>query len=147
MNDTNACVCLFVCLFVTNQISLISFIFVFSWCLFISQNIIFFAIHTYIFAKCLTSWLECQNWLKCQLKMGKNNFWTPNFLKTWYKMSVSYSHNSYFITSGKIQEVILQEHLEKEDEVLVSLAGLKQVSHVNICLMFAYFLLLLWMLL
>uniref|UniRef100_A0A665WF43 TBC1 domain family member 5 n=1 Tax=Echeneis naucrates TaxID=173247 RepID=A0A665WF43_ECHNA len=28
----------------------------------------------------------------------------------------------------KIQEVILQEHLEKEDEVLVSLAGLKQVS-------------------
>uniref|UniRef100_A0A673ZUC5 TBC1 domain family member 5 n=1 Tax=Salmo trutta TaxID=8032 RepID=A0A673ZUC5_SALTR len=29
---------------------------------------------------------------------------------------------------GKIQEVILQEHLEKEDEVLVSLAGLKQVS-------------------
>lgn len=79
--------------------------------------------------------------------MGKNNFWTPNFLKTWYKMSVSYSHNSYFITSGKIQEVILQEHLEKEDEVLVSLAGLKQVSHINICLMFAYFLLLLWMLL
>lgn len=30
--------------------------------------------------------------------------------------------------AGKIQEVILQEHLEKEDEVLVSLAGLKQVS-------------------
>lgn len=32
------------------------------------------------------------------------------------------------ISTGKIQEVILQEHLEKEDEVLVSLAGLKQVS-------------------
>lgn len=31
-------------------------------------------------------------------------------------------------SAGKIQEVILQEHLEKEDEVLVSLAGLKQVS-------------------
>ena len=28
---------------------------------------------------------------------------------------------------GKIQDVILQEHIEKEDEVLVSLAGLKQV--------------------
>ncbi|CAM9304627.1 unnamed protein product [Lampetra planeri] len=28
----------------------------------------------------------------------------------------------------KIQEVILQEHLDKEDEVLVSLAGLKQVA-------------------
>lgn len=28
---------------------------------------------------------------------------------------------------GNIQEVILQEHLEKEDEILVSLAGLKQV--------------------
>uniref|UniRef100_A0A8K9WZZ6 TBC1 domain family member 5 n=1 Tax=Oncorhynchus mykiss TaxID=8022 RepID=A0A8K9WZZ6_ONCMY len=33
---------------------------------------------------------------------------------------------------GKIQEVILQEHLEKEDEVLVSLAGLKQVC-VCVC--------------
>ncbi|XP_072226865.1 TBC1 domain family member 5 isoform X1 [Leuresthes tenuis] len=30
----------------------------------------------------------------------------------------------------KIQEVILQEHLEKEDEVLVSLAGLKQVKDI-----------------
>lgn len=29
--------------------------------------------------------------------------------------------------AGNIQEVILQEHLEKEDEILVSLAGLKQV--------------------
>lgn len=28
---------------------------------------------------------------------------------------------------GNIQEVILQERLEKEDEILVSLAGLKQV--------------------
>lgn len=35
---------------------------------------------------------------------------------------------SYSVSIGKIQEVILQEHLEKEDEVLVSLAGLKQVS-------------------
>ena len=33
-----------------------------------------------------------------------------------------------FMSTGKIQEVILQENLEKEDEVLVSLAGLKQVS-------------------
>lgn len=31
-------------------------------------------------------------------------------------------------SAGKIQEVILQEHLKKEDEVLVSLAGLKQVN-------------------
>ena len=31
------------------------------------------------------------------------------------------------VSSGRIQEEILQEHLEKEDEVLVSLAGLKQV--------------------
>uniref|UniRef100_A0A673LST1 TBC1 domain family member 5 n=1 Tax=Sinocyclocheilus rhinocerous TaxID=307959 RepID=A0A673LST1_9TELE len=31
---------------------------------------------------------------------------------------------------GKIQDVILQEHLEKEDEVLVSLAGLKQVKDI-----------------
>lgn len=31
------------------------------------------------------------------------------------------------LLTGKIQEVILQEQLEKEDEVLVSLAGLKQV--------------------
>lgn len=30
--------------------------------------------------------------------------------------------------TGKIQDVILEEHLQKEDEVLVSLAGLKQVS-------------------
>ncbi|XP_031178837.1 TBC1 domain family member 5 isoform X1 [Sander lucioperca] len=30
----------------------------------------------------------------------------------------------------KIQDVILQEHLEKEDEVLVSLAGLKQVKDI-----------------
>lgn len=32
-----------------------------------------------------------------------------------------------FDVAGNIQEVILQEHLEKEDEILVSLAGLKQV--------------------
>jgi len=32
-----------------------------------------------------------------------------------------------FDVEGNIQEVILQEHLEKEDEILVSLAGLKQV--------------------
>ncbi|KAG9331258.1 hypothetical protein JZ751_019567 [Albula glossodonta] len=31
---------------------------------------------------------------------------------------------------GKIQEVILQEKLEKEDEVLVSLAGLKQIKDI-----------------
>ncbi|XP_067360504.1 TBC1 domain family member 5 isoform X2 [Channa argus] len=30
----------------------------------------------------------------------------------------------------RIQEVILQEHLEKEDEVLVSLAGLKQIKDI-----------------
>uniref|UniRef100_A0A3Q2VV03 TBC1 domain family, member 5 n=1 Tax=Haplochromis burtoni TaxID=8153 RepID=A0A3Q2VV03_HAPBU len=30
----------------------------------------------------------------------------------------------------KIQEVILQEHIEKEDEVLVSLAGLKQIKDI-----------------
>lgn len=37
------------------------------------------------------------------------------------------------VSTGKIQEVILQEHLEKEDEVLVSLAGLKQVCVSNTC--------------
>ncbi|KAJ8267326.1 hypothetical protein COCON_G00124980 [Conger conger] len=31
---------------------------------------------------------------------------------------------------GKIQEVILQENLDKEDEVLVSLAGLKQIKDI-----------------
>uniref|UniRef100_A0A0B8RTH7 TBC1 domain family member 5 n=1 Tax=Philothamnus irregularis TaxID=1899461 RepID=A0A0B8RTH7_9SAUR len=31
---------------------------------------------------------------------------------------------------GNIQEVILQEHLEKEDEILVSLAGLKQIKDI-----------------
>ncbi|XP_051526365.1 TBC1 domain family member 5-like isoform X2 [Myxocyprinus asiaticus] len=31
---------------------------------------------------------------------------------------------------GQIQDVILQEHLEKEDEVLVSLAGLKQIKDI-----------------
>lgn len=31
---------------------------------------------------------------------------------------------------GKIQNVILQEHLQKEDEVLVSLAGLKQIKDI-----------------
>ncbi|XP_017337721.1 TBC1 domain family member 5 isoform X2 [Ictalurus punctatus] len=31
---------------------------------------------------------------------------------------------------GKIQDVILQEHLQKEDEVLVSLAGLKQIKDI-----------------
>lgn len=31
---------------------------------------------------------------------------------------------------GKIQDVILQEHLKKEDEVLVSLAGLKQIKDI-----------------
>lgn len=43
--------------------------------------------------------------------------------------------------SGKVQEVILQEHLEKEDEVLVSLAGLKQVSlarHMILVVIFIY---------
>lgn len=30
--------------------------------------------------------------------------------------------------TGNIQDVILQEHIEKEDKVLVSLAGLKQVG-------------------
>lgn len=46
---------------------------------------------------------------------------------------------AYYVSIGKIQEVILQEHLEKEDEVLVSLAGLKQVSlstHTERTLMF-----------
>ncbi|XP_032091730.1 TBC1 domain family member 5 [Thamnophis elegans] len=32
--------------------------------------------------------------------------------------------------AGNIQEVILQEHLEKEDEILVSLAGLKQIKDI-----------------
>ncbi|XP_061443404.1 TBC1 domain family member 5 isoform X2 [Rhineura floridana] len=31
---------------------------------------------------------------------------------------------------GNIQELILQEHLEKEDEILVSLAGLKQIKDI-----------------
>ncbi|NWH43601.1 TBCD5 protein, partial [Fregata magnificens] len=31
---------------------------------------------------------------------------------------------------GNIQEVILEEHLEKEDEILVSLAGLKQIKDI-----------------
>ncbi|XP_066484640.1 TBC1 domain family member 5 isoform X2 [Tiliqua scincoides] len=31
---------------------------------------------------------------------------------------------------GNIQEVILQEHLEKEDDILVSLAGLKQIKDI-----------------
>uniref|UniRef100_A0AAY5EYV8 TBC1 domain family member 5 n=1 Tax=Electrophorus electricus TaxID=8005 RepID=A0AAY5EYV8_ELEEL len=31
---------------------------------------------------------------------------------------------------GRIQDVILQEHLQKEDEVLVSLAGLKQIKDI-----------------
>ncbi|XP_061852626.1 TBC1 domain family member 5 isoform X3 [Colius striatus] len=31
---------------------------------------------------------------------------------------------------GNIQDVILQEHLEKEDEILVSLAGLKQIKDI-----------------
>ncbi|NXJ93100.1 TBCD5 protein, partial [Corythaixoides concolor] len=31
---------------------------------------------------------------------------------------------------GNIQEVILQEHLQKEDEILVSLAGLKQIKDI-----------------
>lgn len=34
--------------------------------------------------------------------------------------------SSFF--TGNIQDVILQEHIEKEDKVLVSLAGLKQVG-------------------
>lgn len=37
---------------------------------------------------------------------------------------------AYYVSTGKIQEVILQEHLEKEDEVLVSLAGLKQIKDI-----------------
>lgn len=36
--------------------------------------------------------------------------------------------SSFF--TGNIQDVILQEHIEKEDKVLVSLAGLKQVGLV-----------------
>lgn len=32
------------------------------------------------------------------------------------------------VFTGNIQDVILQEHIEKEDKVLVSLAGLKQVG-------------------
>lgn len=40
--------------------------------------------------------------------------------------SLSSSFFSFDVT-GNIQEVILQERLEKEDEILVSLAGLKQV--------------------
>lgn len=35
--------------------------------------------------------------------------------------------------TGNIQEVILQERIKKEDEVLVSLAGLKQVGPVLFC--------------
>uniref|UniRef100_A0A8D0C779 TBC1 domain family member 5 n=1 Tax=Salvator merianae TaxID=96440 RepID=A0A8D0C779_SALMN len=31
---------------------------------------------------------------------------------------------------GNIQEVVLQEHLEKEDDILVSLAGLKQIKDI-----------------
>lgn len=49
--------------------------------------------------------------------------------------------NYALVMSGKIQEVILQEHLEKEDEVLVSLAGLKQVSlarHMILVVIFIY---------
>lgn len=34
--------------------------------------------------------------------------------------------------TGNIQEVILQERIEKEDEVLVSLAGLKQVGLLSL---------------
>lgn len=39
--------------------------------------------------------------------------------------------SSFF--TGNIQDVILQEHIEKEDKVLVSLAGLKQVGLVCYC--------------
>ncbi|XP_010711113.1 TBC1 domain family member 5-like [Meleagris gallopavo] len=35
-----------------------------------------------------------------------------------------------FDVAGNIQEVILQERLEKEDEILVSLAGLKQIKDI-----------------
>uniref|UniRef100_A0ACB8FV33 Uncharacterized protein n=1 Tax=Sphaerodactylus townsendi TaxID=933632 RepID=A0ACB8FV33_9SAUR len=34
------------------------------------------------------------------------------------------------LVGGNIQEVILQEHLEKEDEILVSLAALKQIKDI-----------------
>uniref|UniRef100_A0A3Q3K990 TBC1 domain family member 5 n=1 Tax=Monopterus albus TaxID=43700 RepID=A0A3Q3K990_MONAL len=38
--------------------------------------------------------------------------------------------SKYCAKKMNIQEVILQEHLEKEDEVLVSLAGLKQIKDI-----------------
>lgn len=44
---------------------------------------------------------------------------------------------AYYTSTGNIQEVILQEHLQKEDEVLVSLAGLKQVG-LRKCSMFCH---------
>ncbi|KAG2464973.1 TBCD5 protein, partial [Polypterus senegalus] len=41
-----------------------------------------------------------------------------------------YSAKMMNVHIGKIQEVILQEQLEKEDEVLVALAGLKQIKDI-----------------
>lgn len=50
---------------------------------------------------------------------------------------------AFSFLTGNIQEVILQEHIEKEDEVLVSLAGLKQVGlllyYTHCCDMFLDF--------
>uniref|UniRef100_A0A8C7D151 TBC1 domain family member 5 n=1 Tax=Oncorhynchus kisutch TaxID=8019 RepID=A0A8C7D151_ONCKI len=48
------------------------------------------------------------------------------------KRSLSYKYCAKMMNThiGRIQEVILQEHLEKEDEVLVSLAGLKQIKDI-----------------
>lgn len=43
-----------------------------------------------------------------------------------YTQGISYKM-SFFYFSVNIQDVILQENLEKEDQILVSLAGLKQV--------------------
>lgn len=43
-----------------------------------------------------------------------------------YTQGISYKV-SFFYFSVNIQDVILQENLEKEDQILVSLAGLKQV--------------------
>lgn len=47
-------------------------------------------------------------------------------MEVWGCFSSSLMASSCY--TGNIQEVILQERIEKEDEVLVSLAGLKQVG-------------------
>lgn len=51
-------------------------------------------------------------------------------MDVWGCLWCSLIASSFF--TGNIQEVILQEHIEKEDEVLVSLAGLKQVG-LDLC--------------